>query len=75
MRKINSNVFKVKDLELPNDLLRYTHKDDGSIYVDSYEEKGNNYILKIRDIDKNGMEIFKEFRINKSKIRRIEEVS
>lgn len=75
MKKINNFVFKVKNLELPKDLIRYTYKDDGSIYVDSYEEKGEEYILKIRDIDANGTEIFKEFRVSKSMIRRIEEIS
>lgn len=72
MTKIASYVFRVKTLDLPEDVLRFVHKDDGSIYVFSYEDKGKSYLLKKRDIDAKGNEIFLEFSLKKSLIRDIE---
>jgi len=73
MNKNVNYLVKVKSMDLPKDALRYTHPEDGSIYVHSYEVDGKDYKLKIWDIDRQGNDIYRELRIKRSQVRRIED--
>lgn len=73
MKKTVNYLVKVKNLDLPKDVLRYTHPEDGSIYVYSYEVNGKDYNLKIWDIDKQGNDIYRDLKIRKNQVRKIED--
>ena len=73
MKKTVNYIFKVKNLDLPKNVLRYTHPEDGSIYIHSYSEDSKEYNLKIWDIDKQGNDIYHDIKIQKNKVRKIED--